>query len=340
MTNTPRPPFIVSSGDVAEEAGRYPDSAEALSYGRAIGAAAGLVRIGVHVERLPPGTRTSWPHAHEREEELVFVLAGEVDAWIDGALHRLRRHDLAAFPAGTGIAHTILNDGPGEALLLVVGEHKLPGERGAYPLHPAHQATLGARNWHDAPARPLGAHDGVPRRAPPTPARDAVVRSVAPDEAEAWRALRLRGLQECPRAFGGSHEEESARPVDLTRARLAAQAPDQAVVLGAYVDGALVGTIGVRREDGLKARHKAAVWGMYVAPEGRGRGIGGALLDAGIACARAMGGVTHMKLGVVVGQHAARALYTSRGFVPWGTEPASLCVDGVLVDDEFMTLAL
>ena len=65
-----RPPFIVSTRDVAEDAGTgYPGSDERLSFGRPIGRAAGLERIGLHVERLPPGHRTSWPHAEEKEEE-------------------------------------------------------------------------------------------------------------------------------------------------------------------------------------------------------------------------------------------------------------------------------
>ena len=60
MSDTPkRPPFILSSKDVAEKSAQYPDSSELLAYGRAIGKAAGLLRIGLHIERVPPGHRTS-----------------------------------------------------------------------------------------------------------------------------------------------------------------------------------------------------------------------------------------------------------------------------------------
>lgn len=159
-----RPPFIVSSADVPEDAGTgYPGSDERLSHGRAIGRAAGLERIGLHVERLPPGRRTSWPHAEEHEEEFVYVLQGEVDAWIDGHLHRMTTGDLIAFPAGTGIAHTILNNGSSDALVLVGGERSKPENRIVYPLNLERQAQIGARWWGDAPRRPLGPHDGKPR---------------------------------------------------------------------------------------------------------------------------------------------------------------------------------
>ena len=107
----PRPPFIVSSTHIAEKRHRYPNSAEEMAPSRAIGRAAGLLRIGIHLVRLLPGTRTSFPHAESAEEEFVYVIDGEVDAWIDGELYRMRAGDVAAFPAGTGICHTFINDG-------------------------------------------------------------------------------------------------------------------------------------------------------------------------------------------------------------------------------------
>jgi uncharacterized cupin superfamily protein len=158
-----RPPFIIRSNDVPEEPGRYPGSDEVLSLGRAIGRAAGLQRIGIHLERLPSGTRTSWPHAEERDEEFVYVLAGEVHAWIDGHLHPMRQGDFAAFPAGTGICHTFINQGPGEVLLLAGGQRTSPENRIYYPLHSKERAeTLGERWWADWPKRELGPHDGRP----------------------------------------------------------------------------------------------------------------------------------------------------------------------------------
>src|SRR5690349_24825656 len=119
---TPRPPFIVSAHELPESAHVYPQSTEGMGPVRRLGKAAGLVRIGVHLQRLPPGTRSSWPHAEEEEEEFVYVIHGEVDAWIDGHIHRMVSGDFAAFPAGTGISHCFINNSDQEALLLVGGE--------------------------------------------------------------------------------------------------------------------------------------------------------------------------------------------------------------------------
>lgn len=161
-----RPPFIISTTDVPEEAGQYPGSDELLSYGRPIGRAAGLERIGLHVERLEPGQRTSYPHAEEREEEFVYVLQGEVLAWIDGHTYPMRAGDLAAFPAGTGVCHTFLNDSDADAVLLVGGERTKPDNRIFYPLNPERRGTMKMPEkwWDDIPLREQGPHDGKPRK--------------------------------------------------------------------------------------------------------------------------------------------------------------------------------
>src|SRR5215471_21604286 len=117
-----RPPFILSASEVPEHAHVYPRSTEQLGPVRRPGKIAGLVRIGVNLQRLPPGTRSSWPHAEENEEEFVYVVEGNVDAWIDGDLHPMVAGDLAAFPAGTGICHCFINNSERDVLLLVGGE--------------------------------------------------------------------------------------------------------------------------------------------------------------------------------------------------------------------------
>lgn len=160
---SPRPAFIVSVGDLPESAHVYPQSDERMGPVRRAGKAAGLVRIGINLQRLPPGVRSSWPHAEEDEEEFVYVIEGEVDAWIDGNLHRMVAGDLAAFPAGTGISHCFINNTHREALLLVGGETAKPGSRIIYPLNPSRRADMAKSEWwDDAPSRPFGPHDGLP----------------------------------------------------------------------------------------------------------------------------------------------------------------------------------
>ena len=67
----------------------YPDSDELFSIGAPLARKLGLGRIGIHHERLPPGRRTSYPHAESDEEEFVYVLEGYPEAWINGHLWKL-----------------------------------------------------------------------------------------------------------------------------------------------------------------------------------------------------------------------------------------------------------
>jgi uncharacterized cupin superfamily protein len=157
------PSFIRSTSDVPEKAHVYPNSTERMGPVRRLGKQAGLERIGVNLQRLPPGTRSSWPHAEENEEEFVYVIEGEVDAWVDGHLHRMKSGDLAAFPAGTGISHCFINNGDRAALLLVGGEAPKKGSRIFYPLNPSRRSDMQASDWwDDVPTRELGPHDGLP----------------------------------------------------------------------------------------------------------------------------------------------------------------------------------
>jgi uncharacterized cupin superfamily protein len=130
---------------------------------RPLGRAAGLQRIGINIQRLPPGARSSWPHAEENEEEFVYVLEGVVHAWLDGQVHAMVAGELAAFPAGTGISHCFINNSDREVVLLVGGEAPKAGSRIYYPLNPSRRADMEPANWwDDVPKHELGPHDGSP----------------------------------------------------------------------------------------------------------------------------------------------------------------------------------
>jgi uncharacterized cupin superfamily protein len=92
----------------------------------------------------------------------VFVLEGTPDAWIDGTLHRLAPGDAVAFPAGTGICHSFLNNTATEVRLLVIGEASKAENRVHYPLNREHERTR-SDGWTDVTPRVLGGHDGKAR---------------------------------------------------------------------------------------------------------------------------------------------------------------------------------
>ena len=102
----------------------------------------------------------------------------------------------------------------------------------------------------------------------------------------------------------------------------------------------LVGMIGVVRGSRVKQRHRGIIWGMYVAPRARGRGLGRALLEAAIGHARQWPGVEQLHLSVSDTGVAAKHLYETAGFRSWGREPRSLQWNGQYVDDYQMVLDL
>jgi uncharacterized cupin superfamily protein len=157
--------FVANWRDIeGADDNHYPGSDELLTISASFARKFGLMRLGIHHERLLPGRRVSWPHAEADEEEFVFVLEGGPDLWADGYLKRLKPGDGVAFPAGTGLAHTLLNNRDDEVRLLVVGEASRDRARIHYPLHPHRNAEIGSRHWKIDPLRPLGPHDGLPDR--------------------------------------------------------------------------------------------------------------------------------------------------------------------------------
>lgn len=88
----------------------------------------------------------------------------------------------------------------------------------------------------------------------------------------------------------------------------------------ALVDGNLVGTAGI---DAVGALHKVchrAEFGVAIAKAYWGQGLGKALTEACVACAR-QAGYTQLELTVVAENKSAVALYQKVGFVEYGRNP-------------------
>jgi len=143
------------------------------------------------------------------------------------------------------------------------------------------------------------------------------------DDWKTWRELRLVALTEAPYAFGsqladcqGDNDRE-----DRWRGRLGIPGSYNMV---ATLDGQPVGMAsGVPTDqDGV-----VELISMYVAPAGRGRGVGDHLVQAVEQWARQVGAGT-LRLGVVEDNKHAWALYQRNGFHDTG-ELGSHMPDGI-----------
>lgn len=99
---------------------------------RALGDALGLTKVGVNLTTLMPGKESSMRHHHTREDELVFVLEGEVVLVTDEGEQRLGAGACAGFPAGTGNGHQLVNRGDRPARYLEISNRD-PEDTAEYP---------------------------------------------------------------------------------------------------------------------------------------------------------------------------------------------------------------
>lgn len=138
---------------------------------------------------------------------------------------------------------------------------------------------------------------------------DPELRVVSPEDWHHLKAVRLRALADSPDAFGSLYADAVALDDDAWRAR--ASSPGATIV--ALNGDDAVGMGGLFAPDSAP---EVFVWGMWVAPEWRGRGLGRRILHELIG--RAVGLGRPVVLHVTEGNVGARRLYESHGFVPTG----------------------
>lgn len=93
-----------------------------------------LTQFGAFIHILQPGTQSSIKHWHSDEDELVYVLEGEVIV-IEGETESLLHPgDAATFKAGHPLGHCLSNKGSVPTKVLVVGT-RAQVDRVTYPDH-------------------------------------------------------------------------------------------------------------------------------------------------------------------------------------------------------------
>ncbi len=159
------------------------------------------------------------------------------------------------------------------------------------------------------------------------------------EDLASYKAVRQEAVRENEDAFLVSYEEELMATDEALRKRLLIDAT-RGCVIGAFLDGEIVGMGGLMRPERTKASHRAFIWGMYVRETLRGRGMGRALLTHLINHARTIDGVDIVELSVVEGNAAARGLYTKMGFVFRGVTEDAMRVGDRSLDEEHFELRL
>jgi len=165
------------------------------------------------------------------------------------------------------------------------------------------------------------------------------IRQFGVADAEALWRLRMTALETDPWSFAESVEELRQISAEEYGRRIGTGG-DGSFVIGAFEDAAAVGMCGFYRETLLKRRHKGHLWGVFVAPAARGKGLGCVLAERAVETARRLPDLKSIQLTVSITQGAARGLYRRLGFRVFGVEPRGLGIGGEFVDEEHMMLDL
>lgn len=165
------------------------------------------------------------------------------------------------------------------------------------------------------------------------------IRVLTERDVSPFRQLRQKALAESPEAYlAHLLEEKVLSPGEFAAKAFSWDKPPTRFIVGAFLDGKLVGTCGFKRFPGQNVLHKGELWAVYVAPSGRGQGLGKALLTRTIQEARALPGLE--RINVYVSGQEAKAFYRRFGFESFGLEHKAKKVDGRYVEMEYMALDL
>ncbi|PVF91621.1 hypothetical protein CPB86DRAFT_745420 [Serendipita vermifera] len=165
------PPTIISASGSSKWSGKGINTAKTGRLGLLTDMGLELERIpwSLNLERLLPGTQSSNTHAHSSEDEFVLVLSGKARYWHQGMTPEpiLKAGDCVGWKAGTGICHSLLNDGEDEngagedVVFLVWGEDDPDGDKVHYATAHPHWWRPEIR-WYDRPEHYQGSASGLP----------------------------------------------------------------------------------------------------------------------------------------------------------------------------------
>ncbi len=113
----------------------YPEPYRQAVAGRSrkrLGNAVGLDQFGVNLTTLKSGASSALRHWHEKEDELIYILEGEVVLIEDEGETVLKPGDAAGFKANDPNGHHLVNKSGRDAVLLEIGTRS-KHERAEYP---------------------------------------------------------------------------------------------------------------------------------------------------------------------------------------------------------------
>jgi RimJ/RimL family protein N-acetyltransferase len=162
------------------------------------------------------------------------------------------------------------------------------------------------------------------------------IRFLLKTDLEAFKSLRLEALREHPEAFGSDYEEDSRQPESfwIDRVEKSVDNPYGCAII-AESGTELAGMVGVWRQERVKRRHCAGIWGVYVRPAYRGQRLMDRMIGQAIDWCR---GNQVRIVSLTVGTHNGPAIrcYLRCGFTVYGVSPEEIHVGGRFIEELLM----
>lgn len=110
---------VLNAAEVAETS--FAPDASTCSYQKDLGRSLGSEAVGLRIQRVPPGKRSSLKHRHLFQEEMVLVLSGEGVLLHGSERIPVRPMDCVAHLPSDPAAHCFENTGTADLVILACG---------------------------------------------------------------------------------------------------------------------------------------------------------------------------------------------------------------------------
>ncbi len=124
MPDSEKKSFLLRASQIAEQESTFshPWNANSHITGTQISRLVGLNRVGVSLAKIPPQKESFVYHAHDREEEWIYIISGRGIAEIDDEEFEVGAGDFMGFPTPS-VAHHLRNPYDQELVYLMGGEN-------------------------------------------------------------------------------------------------------------------------------------------------------------------------------------------------------------------------
>lgn len=113
---------------------------------RPLGDVFGLTNFGVNLTKLVPGGQSALRHAHTKQDEFIYILAGTPTLVTDEGETLLQPGMCAGFKAGTANGHHLVNRAASDVIYLEIGDRSA-GDVVSYPDDDIQAALDGNAKW-------------------------------------------------------------------------------------------------------------------------------------------------------------------------------------------------